>query len=194
MNTNFEEKIVDTQTTTEQEMVEPQQPTTTQETNVNETNVEEVKTIAKEPIAETIKTFTQDEVNEIVKKRLEKQASSQYKNYGVESAEELESLLAKGRDYQKLFEELEQLKTKNRDLVKESLFNKYKIDETRFDDVETYFKGKELDLTDENLAQALNNHNEWVKKIAEVEIGAEKQTNNDMNDLESERRRIFGDI
>lgn len=178
MNENFEEKIVDTQTTTETEMVEPQEPTTTQETNVNEPKVE-------------IKTFTQDEVNEIVKKRLEKQASSQYKNYGVESAEELEGLLAKGREYQKLVEEIEQLKLTNKDLIKSSLFNKFKIDEARFDDVETYFKGKELDITEDNLAQALTNHNEWVKKIAEVELGAEKQlTDNGDN----ERKRIFGNI
>lgn len=178
MNENFEEKIVDTQTTTETEMVEPQEPTTTQETNVNEPKVE-------------IKTFTQEEVNEIVKKRLEKQASSQYKNYGVESAEELEGLLAKGRDYQKLVEELEQLKSTNRDLVKSSLFNKFKIDEARFDDVETYFKGKELDITEDNLAQALTNHNEWVKKIAEVELGAEKQLT---DNSDNERKRIFGNI
>ena len=89
MNENFEEKIVDTQTTTDQEpMVEQQQPTTTQELKVNEPKVE-------------TKTFTQDEVNEIVKKRLDKHTSSTLKQYNLESLEELESLLTKGRDYQR---------------------------------------------------------------------------------------------
>ena len=166
MNENFEEKIVDTQTTIDEEpKVEPQQPTTTQELNVNEPKVE-------------TKTFTQDEVNEIVKKRLDKHTNSTLKQYNLESLEELESLLTKGREYQKLFEELEQLKNQNKELVEKDLFSTNKIDENRFDDVRTYFKGKELDMTAESLAQALATHPEWVKKIAQVEIGAEKQEKN----------------
>ena len=182
MNENIEEKSVDTQATIDEEAkVEPQQPITTQEVNVNEPKVE-------------TKTFTQDEVNEIVKKRLDKHSNSQLKNYGVETQEELEGLLTKGREYQKLLEENERLKTENKDLVKQSLYSKYKIDENRFDDVDTYFKGKELDLTDENLANALATHNEWVKKIAQVEIGAEKQEKNLQTDEEEMRARIFGEI
>lgn len=182
MNETFEAKSVDTQATIDEEpKVEPQQPITTQEPKVNEPNVE-------------TKTFTQDEVNEIVKKRLDKHANSQLKNYGVETQEELDGLLAKGREYQKLLEENERLKTENRDLVKQSLYSKYKIDESRFDDVDTYFKGKELDLTDENLANALTTHNEWVKKIAQVEIGAEKQEKDLKSDEDEIRARIFGKI
>lgn len=183
MNENqIEETLVETQTTTENEpQVEPQEPTTTQEEKVNEPKVE-------------TKTFTQDEVNEIVKKRLDKQNNSLLKQYNLESNEELESLISKGRDYQKLVEELEQLKVQNKELVEKDLFSSNKIDENRFDDVRTYFKGKELDMSAETLAQALSTHPEWVKKIAEVEIGAEKQNKNLQSDLEQERRRIFGEI
>ena len=116
------------------------------------------------------------------------------KQYNLESLEELESLLTKGRDYQKVFEELEKLKATNRELLEKDLFNSNKIDENRFDDVRTYFKGKELELSKESLAQALATHPEWVKKIAQVEIGAEKQPKNLQDDAEQERRRIFGDI
>lgn len=183
MNENqIEVNNVETQTTIDGEpKVEPQQPTTTQELNVNEPKVE-------------TKTFTQDEVNEIVKKRLDKHTNSTLKQYNLESLEELESLLTKGRDYQKVFEELEKLKATNRELIEKDLFNSNKIDENRFDDVRTYFKGKELELSAESLAQALTTHPEWVKKIAQVEIGAEKQPKDLHSDLENERKRIFGDI
>lgn len=178
MNENFEENNVGTQTTTDEEqMVEPQEPTTTQEEKVNEAKVE-------------TKTFNQDEVNEIVRKRLEKNANTQLKNYGVNSVEELETLISKGKEHQTLVEQIEQLKSENRELKEKDLFTTHQIDSNRVDDVRTYFKGKELEINADSLAQALATHPEWVKKIAEIQVGVQKQESVDETD--TARKRIFG--
>lgn len=102
------------------------------------------------------KKFTQEEVNEIISERLKRERENNLKKYKVSNDDELNSILTKGREY-------DDLKKKNGELTERVLFSTHAISAEREDDVRTYFKGKSLEMNEENLAKALETHKEWVK-------------------------------
>ena len=105
---------------------------------------------------ETPKTFTQDEVNAIVKERLERQESKFLERLGIEAKEREGNLLSE-----------------NRALRESIALIKNSVDPNREDDVRTYFKGKGIDLTEEALKEAMETHPEWrSRKEAQTTIRA----------------------
>lgn len=143
------------------------------------------------------KTFTQEQVNEMMKKRLERSHNSFFERYGVKDLNELDELFAKAKDSEDLgakvaqltqekeelntkFNELtaqnDQLSTQYKDLTKNYAFQANKIDPNKINDIEMYFKGKGLDINAETLGEELKNHQHW--KINEpptvVNVGNEQ--------------------
>lgn len=98
-------------------------------------------------------------VNDIVRERLNQDRMSRLKKYGYATEDELDSIVEKGKKY-------DELKTLSEELLKdrESLyFLKARIKDEKIDDVKTYFKGKGLDLTLEQLIELTKTHPEWLK-------------------------------
>lgn len=150
--------------------VETKDATTKEESNQNP----ELEGDKKEETEEQPKTLTQDEFDKALKKRLAKKDKQICERFGVENLDQVDDLIAKGQAYSILSVDYEDLKKKNKDLedqikgYKENeTFSKLKIAPDRYDDVRTYFKGKELDLTEDSLLKNLETHPEW--KIKEVE-------------------------
>ncbi len=110
------------------------------------------------------KLIPEDKVNSIVKKRLAENNNKLYSSLGVNNKEDLEKAVSKAQSYDILEKENNDLKTELRSLKEEKAFKDNKIDPSRYDDIRTYFKGKELELTEESLIENIKTHPEWVIK------------------------------
>lgn len=77
------------------------------------------------PATET-KTFTQEQVDEIVIKRLEKQSKSIYKKLGINGEDDINSLLEKVSNHDNLLKQVESLTLENNNYKKADLERGYK--------------------------------------------------------------------
>lgn len=110
-------------------------------------------------------TFTQSQVNDIVRERLDRAGKKYLERYGVSSDEELEGLVSKARS-------VDDLQKANRELTEKIAFMEADISPERLDDAQTWFRGKGMEVTKENLAAALESHPEWKgTKAPVIEIG-----------------------
>ena len=137
------------------------------ETQVKEDEVVTVDDKDDAKVEETLadKTFTQDEVNEIVRARLEKAHKKIYNRYGVEDKKSLDELIGKAQSYDVMKERIEAMRGENASLKEKITFLENNINPERYDDVRTYFKGKELEFNPENLLAELERHNEWLNPV-----------------------------
>lgn len=151
------------------------------------------QTAEAEPQKAEEEKFTQSQINEIVTRRLAKQAEAFYKKYGVNDEEGLNALVGKAKEYDELNKKYGELSDKSSELNEKYLFNTNSIKKDREDDVRTYFKGKELQLTDENIKEALKTHAEWsdapVNNPLPVGNGGSPKVEEDEIDVAS---RLFG--
>lgn len=152
------------------------------------------------------KSFTQNQVNEIVRKRLDQDRNSLYAHYGVKDKDELESVVNKGQSFDATKQKLDKAIEENKSLKEKVAFMSNGIDPARENDIRIYFKGAELEFTDENLKKALATHPEWIKKeqVAPVEnqsnqqttiktLGVDHEQHNAEHETEEEKqKRIFG--
>lgn len=141
--------------------------TTTTDVETPTTENEGVEVEENTEQEETPKTFTQEQVNEMVKARLDRDRKSIYKRYGVEDRKGLDDLIGKAQAYSVMEERYNASLEELNNLRESNLFLKHNINPERYDDVRTYFKGKELDFNEENLTNELPTHNEWITKSGE---------------------------
>ena len=103
------------------------------------------------------RTFTRDEVTKILKRRLDRYQNSVYSKYGVKDSAELDSLFDKAKSYDDII--------KSRDEALEKVaFLGNNINPDKYDDIRTYFKGKGLQFTEDELKRQLESHPEWIKQ------------------------------
>lgn len=128
----------------------------------------------------TAKTFTQEQLDEIIKDRLDKQEKSFLKKLGVDNFEDIGKEIANGKLARQ-----------------ELLLSKNNIAEGRYDDVLTHFKGKGQELTDESLKEVVKTHPEWVKpapapdKKGFIDIGHPEHKEDGKSDVD-ELNKLFG--
>lgn len=175
--------------------------------NENGGNLESVETpetqVAEQPAIEE-KTFTQDELNSIIGERLERSNKKFLEKYGVESFEELDAKLksldeakqqleSKISELNTLSEEKNQLTESHKNLIKQYAYLNNNIKDSKIADIEAIFKGKELDINDENLKAELKDHPEWVKPIQTIKKLSldDEKTNNETDDIEK-LNKYFG--
>ena len=145
------------------------------------------------------RTFTKSQVNDLMKKRVERSHNAFFNRYGVKDLTELDNLIGQSRSYGPLkerFDELDknhnELNNSYKDLTKRYAYKVSNIDESKIADIETYFKGKGIDIDENTLVKELKTHPDWVAKVATIkQLGAEVQTQ-DENDMKAEAARIFG--
>ena len=122
-----------------------------------------------EGVKEEHKNFTQEDVNEIVGSRLERNDNAWLKELGISSKEEVANLVASAKNYNLFKDDYEKLKT-------EKLFNSLNIKDDRVDDVKAILKGKELPFTKESIEKEIKTHPEWLKEqgVSLETIGTKK--------------------
>lgn len=159
----------------------PTPDTDTTVENKNETPVNNNE--APAPQSEE-KRFTQEELNKIISERLEKEKVKSHakgveevcKKYGVNTIDELDAIVEQSRGNKR-----------------ELLFLKNNIDDTRYDDVITYFKGKGVDLTQDTLKEALETHPEWNKKTLTItQVGNDKREIKPEDDTKAVLKEYWG--
>lgn len=122
---------------------------------------------------DTHKTLTQDEVNSIVRERLDRQQKSFYERIGVADDKALEELLNRARGYDDLTKENESLRAQVGQSTEELAFLRNGILEDRYDDVRTWFRGKGEAITQSSLHDVLEKHPEWISKPIEKTVSVE---------------------
>jgi len=154
------------------------------------------------------KTFTQEQVNNLIKERLDRV----YKRYGVENREGLDDLISKALSYEEMNEKftdlenqvtnfkakqdelqakLDETTLQNQDLTKKHAFMSKNINPELYNDIEMYFKGKGLDINETTLDEELKTHSSWCKPGVIQPLGQEYTpiTQPDEKELAS---KIFG--
>lgn len=152
-----------------------------------------------EPI-EKPKTFTQEEVNKIMRSRLERDRLSFLNRYGVKDRDGLDSLIGKAQSYDIMKERYNASKTKISELEERLAFMSNGINPDREDDIRAYFKGKGLEFNEEALINALETHPEWRKVVESdnkpkttIEVFGVDHKDRNIPETETEKmNRIFG--
>jgi len=172
----------------------------TQEAGGNESESPNTESPEKNDSSKETKSFTQEMVDEIVRSRLERDRKSFYKRYGVENRDDLDGLIGKSQSYDIMKERYEQIKEENQGLKKKMAFITNNINPSREEDIEAYFKGKDIEFNGDNLMKELETHPEWLNVVQKEvtpqttikKIGVDKS---DFKHVESEDeriKRIFG--
>ena len=178
-----------------------------QETPENNNEVLTVDTPKEEESVEEVKaeeskdgTFTQEQLNDIIRARLEKAQQRLFNRYGVTNRDELDSLIGKSQSYDVMKEKYADLETKNYELEKELAFSKNNINLERQEDIMAYFKGKGIDFNNDNLINELSTHPEWLNPV-KVEakpkttietLGSDSTTEMPKVSEKDEMAKIFG--
>lgn len=135
-----------------------------QEQNIDNTAVVEEQVEEAQEKEENIeRAFSQDQVNDIVRNRLERYEKKLFNDYGVESRDGLNELFTQARSYNVIKEQYEAQKLENTNLKEENVFLKNNINPERYEDVRAYYKGKGLTFSEESLIDELKTHGEWLK-------------------------------
>lgn len=157
-------------------------------TEENESNNNEIQ---QEEVNE-VKTFTQEQVNEFVRQRIERERNSIYKRYGVNDRNELDNLVGKSQAYDIIKERFDELTNKNNELQKEFAYLKNGVDPNKKSDIEAYFKGKELEINDENMANEIGTHPEWKIKKTIEKISADREVQKKEKSEKEIAKELFG--
>ena len=185
-----EEKVLPSQETPENNNEVPTVDTPKEEESVEEVKAEESKD----------GTFTQEQLNDIIRARLEKAQQRLFNRYGVTNRDELDSLIGKSQSYDVMKEKYADLETKNYELEKELAFSKNNINLERQEDIMAYFKGKGIDFNNDNLVNELSTHPEWLNPV-KVEakpkttietLGSDSTTEMPKVSEKDEMAKIFG--
>lgn len=142
------------------------------------------------------RAFSRSQFNDIIKRRLDRQLKGIYGRFNVTDEAGLNECVDRLKAASLLEESYNNLKTENSQLKEKNAFISNSIDENRYDDIRTYFKGKELNFSEEALKQELQNHPEWVKSIESPKttiqaLGVDTKAPQGEDD-DSKMKRIFG--
>lgn len=152
-------------------------------------------------------TFTKERVNELMQKRVERSHQAFFNRYGVKDLSELDALFAKANSSDEMkakIEELtkgnadlqtrfDELTNQNRDLTKKYAFTSRNIKPELYSDIETYFKGKGVDINEDTLNEELKTHADWCAKQGTiVPLGNEGTPVDTAANERAEASRIFG--
>jgi len=176
---------VDTASTSQEEIIEK-----TESEKVDDTKTDEPK------------NFTQDQVNEFIRERLERDRKSLFSRYGVDSRDKLDELVGKSQSYDIMKERYEGLTNENKELKDKITFMTNNINKGKETEIKALFKGLELEFNEENLLKMLETHPEWlnVAERKEVQpkttisnIGVNHEGTKKVGESASEKeKRIFG--
>lgn len=152
----------------------------------------EVEETVEQPVTnnEPVKTYTKEEVQALMKRRVDRSHKRVWDRYGVKSFEELDDIL---KDYKSIKDNYASLEARNSDLSRDIALLKNNTLPEKRDDIIAYFKGSGIEFNEDNLISALQTHPEWLKpQNLKIEtLGLEKTANPEVDEKEI-ASRIFG--
>lgn len=104
------------------------------------------------------RSFAQSQVNDLIRQRL----TRLYSRYGANNIGELDALVNKSRSYDIMNERYAGLQKENAGLNEKIAFMSANINPKKYDEVRTYFKGKEALISEGALLEEVKNHPEWL--------------------------------
>lgn len=113
---------------------------------------------AKEPE----RMYNKQQVIEMMKRRVNRSHEAFFKRYGVANLKELDDKFGYAAKYEELNSQFAPLEARNSELVRENAFLRNNIKPDRYDDIVAYFKGHDLEFTEEALLEAVKTHPEWL--------------------------------
>lgn len=124
--------------------------------------------------------YTKAEVQDLMKRRVNRSHGAFFKRYGVNDLSELDVLFNQSRkfgedyakiqsDYGELNNRYNELNTKNSELMREISFLKNNINPEKYEDIIAYFKGNNIEFSEESLLNAISTHPEWVNKKTTIQ-------------------------
>ena len=164
-----------------------------QQTQAGNENVETAATPSAEDNAQTLeqpkeRTYTKAEVQNLMRRRVERSHKAFFTRYGVNDLNGLDDLMNKSKT---LGSDYEAMKTRNSDLLRENAFLKNNINPEKYDDIIAHFKGTNTDFSELALIEALKTHPEWLKQDAQKATTTFKKVGNEFHKdiLPSEKER-----
>ena len=172
------------------------------EGEVSEQEAKEAQQTIPQEEQSVAKTFTQEELNKIIKERLERHSKSIYSKYGVDNDDGFDEIYTRAEAYAEMKERYDSVNSERESLRNElaiyrenEILSNAEIAKDRYDDVKTWFKGKGEKITEGTLKDALASHPEWVKKAEKkttiLPIGNEQQPPKATSEDEI-AKKIFG--
>lgn len=138
------------------------------------------------------RTYTKAEVQNLMRRRVERSHNAFFKRYGVENLEGLDDLMNKSKSFG---EDYASIQTKNKELMREIAFLKNNINPEKYDDIIAHFKGNDIEFSEEQLIEALKTHPEWLKTSPQNVSTIQKMGNEFHKDVPNEKEiagRLLG--
>ena len=141
---------------------------TTQENQVVTEATEQTNQVIDDnaPVVDNLepeKRYSRDEVTEMMKKRVERSHNAFFKRYNVENLQALDELFERSKKYSEMNDEFGKIQLRNSELARENAFLKNNVNPEKYDDIIAYFKGKDIEFSEEELLKAIALRPEWLK-------------------------------
>lgn len=109
------------------------------------------------------RTYTKAEVQDLMKRRVERSHKAFFTRYGVDDLKGLDDLMHKSKSFSDMETEYGAIQLKNSELARENCFLKNNINPDKYADIIAHFKGNGIDFSEEQLIELLKTHPEWLK-------------------------------
>lgn len=128
------------------------------------------------------KMYSKAEVQNLMRRRVERSHNAFFKRYGVTNLNELDEFMRKSRTFGDDYLSMKEL---NNNLTRENAFLRNNINPDKYDDIIAYFKGNNIEFAEEQLIEALKTHPEWLKQTTTIQtMGNEFHNENSPSDRE----------
>lgn len=131
-------------------------------------------------INQSERTWTKDQIVEMMKRRVARSHNAFFKRYGVQDLKGLDELFENSKKFNSMNDEFGKIQLQNSELMRENAFLRNNINPDKYNDIIAYFKGNNLDFSEDELLKALPTHSEWIKQSAPVttmkSLGSEAHT------------------
>ena len=152
----------------------------TQQTVVDNTQTEQTPTESVQSMTPQERRYTKNEVIDMMKRRVGRSHNAFFKRYGVQDLQGLDELFEKSKQFGSMNDEFGKIQLRNSELMRENAFLRNNINPDKYNDIIAYFKGNDLEFSEDELLKQLPTHSEWLKQAAPAttikSLGSEAHT------------------
>lgn len=106
--------------------------------------------------------YNKQQIIDMMKRRVQRSHDAFFKRYGVANLKELDDKFSLAGKYDELNSQFAPIQARNSELIRENAFLRNNINPQRYDDIVAYFKGHDLEFSEEGLLDAVKTHPEWL--------------------------------
>jgi flagellar capping protein FliD len=144
-------------------------------------------------------SFTKERVNELMRKRVERSHQAFFTRYGVKDLNELDELFGKAGSVDQMKSQIEELTSKHtelenryKEMTKKYAFSSRNIKPDKYADIETYFKGKGLEINEDTLNEELKGHSDWINQTGSVVSLGQEQSHSEGPSEKERASKLLG--